>query len=217
GGMNAGISIVRDAETGKISIEKRFGRAEIEARIADNEIKALLHLKGHTHIPKMVDYFFDPFRMQGAIYLEYCKFGGMDQLIERHAMQRRTICEHHIWKWFIQLADALTLCHYGPNPQDLQARANWNWVIHRDIKPANCFLARGKKGTPSAGQVIAKLGDWGCGVTKQAMTSRFKDPTNMSTGTEAFMAPEQPRYYARSDVWQLGAVMFCLCTLTQCP
>ncbi|AEK71929.1 Serine/threonine protein kinase [Thermococcus sp. 4557] len=74
-------------------------------------------------------------------------------------------------------------------------------VIHRDIKPSNILL---KDGTP-------KISDWG--LSKVLTESR----TTTATFTPLYAAPEQiskrfGRTDERTDVWQLGVLMYELAT-----
>ena len=78
-------------------------------------------------------------------------------------------------------------------------------LLHRDIKPGNIFLADGG---------FAKLADLGLARLQSGddqMTS-----TGSSVGTPAFMSPEQadgaPDLDIRSDIYALGATLFCLVT-----
>ena len=78
-------------------------------------------------------------------------------------------------------------------------------LLHRDIKPGNIFLS-------DSG--MAKLADLGLARLQSGddqMTS-----TGSTVGTPAFMSPEQadgsPALDIRSDIYALGATLFCLVT-----
>jgi WD40 repeat protein len=79
-------------------------------------------------------------------------------------------------------------------------------LIHRDIKPANIWLEEGRD--------RVKIVDFGL-----ARSSRKEDAQltqqGAIVGTPAFMAPEQGRggtVDARSDLFSLGCVMYCMAT-----
>lgn len=89
--------------------------------------------------------------------------------------------------------------------------AHQNGLIHRDVKPANIFVCR--KGQDSD---FVKVLDFGL-VKSQALAGR--DPTlatmqGVTTGTPAFMAPEQAleqsRVDHRADIYALGCVGYWL-------
>jgi len=94
------------------------------------------------------------------------------------------------------------------------AAAHDKGVIHRDLKPENLFAAR-DPAMPGGERVkvldfgIAKLsGDSGGG--------KHKTRTGAVLGTPAYMSPEQCRAIGnidhRSDIYSLGAALFCLVT-----
>ena len=88
------------------------------------------------------------------------------------------------------------------------AAAHRKGVVHRDIKPPNVFL------TGDAAAPLAKVLDFGISrIAGHESTALTK--TGMIMGTPAFMAPEQARGAttdARTDVYALGAVLYCALT-----
>ncbi|KAF2268890.1 kinase-like protein [Lojkania enalia] len=213
GGMNAGIAVVRDRKNGKLCIEKRLDPDCIRTRLADMEIEALQQLD-HPNVNRIIDVFVDYNLLQGSIFLEMCDGGSLDKLIGRHSVDGRSIGESQIWRWFIQLAKAVAYCHCGPSLNDREARSLWNAVYHRDIKPANVFLSRIENGTQD-GEVILKLGDFGCAISACLIENGVVDPRFASRYTPEFAPPEAPLLNKKSDVYQVGGVMACLCRLKQ--
>ncbi|KAF2800440.1 kinase-like protein [Melanomma pulvis-pyrius CBS 109.77] len=213
GGMNGGIFVVSDKNK-RGYIEKRMQRRDIEHQIAEREITALQRVGHHPYITTMVDHFIDYRRGEASIYLERCTGSSLQRLIERHARNHNEmIAEYYLWNWFMQIAEALSYCHYGPRPDHPPSRQSWNSIYHRDVKPANILLTRIKEG-PREGEVIAQLADLGCSRTKADSSQGKANPLFQSILTRDFAPPESPRYLGQSDVWQLGAVMVCLCNLT---
>jgi NIMA (never in mitosis gene a)-related kinase len=132
GGLNGGINIVADRETGKAYVEKVFPAEGISNGYAKREIDVMMQLRGHSSIIYIEDYFIDYHKRRGSVVMEYCTMGSLDKLISRHRnANMRPIGEHYIWKWFIQIASALQYCHYGPYPRDPREVAKWNPVFHR--------------------------------------------------------------------------------------
>jgi serine/threonine protein kinase len=225
GALNGGVFVVKDRR-GKKYIEKRAKRKFVEDGTILQEITILQYLSkpSHEHITKMVDYFVDRKLCKASIYLERCDHGGLEALIESRAQSGELFNELDVWEWFIQLFDALAYCHYGPDPaarfknkkpEDWQN--TWDMVFHRDIKVENILV---HQATP-AGMTTAytlKLADFGCAVARSHI---YVDTTNnrkqASWATIGWQPPEAPQFVGRSDVWQLAAVVGCICNLMNMP
>ncbi|CAI6329315.1 unnamed protein product [Periconia digitata] len=214
--MNGGIFLVRDAKTKKEYIEKRGGRREIENGLVEQEILILKFLScpPHPHINSIVDHYVDRKASKASLYLRRCSEGGLNSFIKkRRENQAELFNEIDVWEWFIQVFDALTYCHYG-NSEKRASKDDYHdgWNM-----PANILVT---KGTPK-GQTTAytfQLADFGCAVQRSSVyRDRNKDRATTSFMTAGWQPPESPRFTARSDVWQLGAVMACICNLVNLP
>ncbi len=87
------------------------------------------------------------------------------------------------------------------------AEAHARGIVHRDVKPANLFLVTGADGRPSI-----KLLDFGIATMRSKDRERDAKSSHGSTGTPAYLAPEQLRAAQpvdhRADVWALGCVLY---------
>jgi serine/threonine-protein kinase len=91
---------------------------------------------------------------------------------------------------------------------DVLVAAHAKGVVHRDLKPENVFLTRSG---------VVKVLDFGIARLRELSTASTATKTGTSMGTPAYMPPEQARGLwdevdARSDLWAVGATMFCLLT-----
>ena len=80
-------------------------------------------------------------------------------------------------------------------------------VLHRDLKPSNILIESGDDGGRP------RVTDFG--LAKMAAAERSLTRTGSAVGSPAYMPPEQARrgeYTARSDVYGLGAVLYCALT-----
>lgn len=218
GGLNAGIAKVRcnnPHARGMVFIEKRFAEKEFRYKVAHREIQLLHQISDHVNIVTMVDHFLSEASLTAAVYLEYCDVGSLDEAVYAVA-KGGWVHERKVWSWFFQICSAITYCHCGPDPgmtDDEIFQSGWSRIYHRDIKLGNILL------TTEAGQIVAKLADFGCAVSEDylAQEKSERQAVRQEIGTMGFDAPEYPYFSGASDVWQLGMTMVCLCTGTLNP
>jgi len=80
-------------------------------------------------------------------------------------------------------------------------------ILHRDLKPSNILIESGDDGGRP------RVTDFG--LAKMADAERSLTRTGSAVGSPAYMPPEQARrgeYTTRSDVYGLGAVLYCALT-----
>lgn len=226
GNLNGGVYVVKDRKTGKKYIEKCAKDTLVKDGTILQEVTILKYLSSpsHDHITRMVDHFVDRKLCKASIYLERCSVGGLESLIESRYQAGDLFNELDIWEWFIQLFSALTYCHYGPDPKARFANKRpedwknaWDMVFHRDIKVENILVHEATpKGMTTA--YTLKLADFGCAVARRHIwVDTGNDRKKTSWATRGWTAPEYPQFMGRSDVWQLAAVVGCVCNLLIMP
>lgn len=153
----------------------------------------LLASLSHPNLPRVSDYFIEP---TGRQYLVMDFIEGQD-LAELIINRRTPLPEAQALTWMIQVCQAVAYLHsQRPRP-----------IIHRDIKPPNIKI------TPAGQAVlvdfgIAKLYEPHKGTARiaKAFSPGFS-PYEQYTGSTD----------ARSDVYALGATLYCMLTATVPP
>lgn len=192
GCCNGGILIVKSRRTEKIFVEKKMNPEMVDEGFAEDEIDILEQLQDQSYIVDMEAAFVHPSRPLASIITEYCDFGSMEGLINRHGRAHESISEGWIWKVFHQMSLGLYVLHSKR-------------ILHLDLKPGNVLLKSGPGSTPDI-----KIADFGsaCGGQNDVEGSHLRDRN--------FVSPDRMRNMA-ADVWGLGAILLCLCRLTRNP
>ncbi len=187
GGMGA-VYLAEDQRLGpkKVAVKENFDTSPQAQQQFQFEAHILANLD-HPHLPKVTDHFIEPSGRQYLV-MEYVEGEDLEALGQRQG----PLAEAQVLAWADDLLDALHYLHTQPNP-----------VIHRDIKPANIKL------TP---QGKVKLVDFG--IAKIYQPGQATHTAARASGSPGFAPVEQ--YIggtdARSDIYSLGATLFCLLT-----
>ncbi|KAF2730545.1 kinase-like protein [Polyplosphaeria fusca] len=219
GGMNGGINIVREETTGVEFIQKILKPRDVKFGDAWEEI-AVQHQLKHPYVAQLRSAHTNSKAGKASAIVEFCPHGSLQDLIDKHRKARVPLGEKFIWKTFIQIAEVLRYMHCGPRQDDPQfeytvARGQeWNPVWHLDLKPDNVMLADApsKRGRRC---IEIKLIDFGLSVSQEHIALNKFRSTHIGY-TKSFLYPEYPIPGAAADVWQLGAIIICLCRLAAC-
>ena len=192
GGMGA-VYLAEDGNLpGKqVAIKENLDLSQAAQDQFKREAMILARLK-HPNLPQVTDHFVLP---TGAQYLvmEYVDGEDLDQALAR----RGPLPEAEVLGWMGQVLDALEYMHTWVDPATGQVTP----VVHRDIKPGNI------KRTPQ-GRImlvdfgIAKYQQAGGTLTGARAASPGFSPLEQYTGGTD----------VRSDVYSLGATLYCLLT-----
>jgi serine/threonine protein kinase len=189
GGMGA-IYLARDGRRGgKVVAIKENSDTSQEAQQQFELEATLLANLDHRNLPQVTDRFIE---LSGRQYLvmEYVEGDDLDTLLADNG--NHPFAERQVLSWADELLDALDYLHTREPP-----------VIHRDVKPANVKL------TP---QGTLKLVDFGISKVLHPRMGTFT--AARGRGTPGFAPPEQQvgGTDARSDIYALGATLYCLLT-----
>lgn len=222
GANNAGIYLVEDAITGKLCIEKRLKLFDIEDGYAKREIEVLHQLRYHPNISHLVDFtldeegYMDGGWPSATIWTEYCTEGSLQDVIFAYFNARESIPEAFLWHVLASLAEAVRYCQSGTAAL-LPDQMRWNLVYHRDIQPCNVFLTLEGCTDIDGPYPRVVLGDFGCSTTLQHIACGDSHPLYVSRQDSRFEPPEAPAFNMRSDIWQIGMVLYCLIFVMDAP
>jgi len=125
------------------------------------------------------------------MYLEYCPYGDLSDLLAHHQNINRPIPEALIWHVFESLVNVGLLME---RRIDTKADGGWTEVVHRDFKPQNAFLGNHPQPVTGHGNFAAyptiKLGDFGLAVETSPTDARNPGAL-VDSGTPRYYAPEQ--------------------------
>ena len=120
---------IRKSDEIKVALKKVSIFDTMDAKSRDRclkEVKLLQTLPPHPCIIRYIDAFIDSNELY--IVFEWAEHGDLRRLLKRAQEANTSLQEPQIWRYFVQISDAIRHMH--------DAR-----VMHRDIKPANIFLA----------------------------------------------------------------------------
>ncbi|EFO65696.1 Kinase, NEK [Giardia lamblia P15] len=151
----------------------------------------------HKNLVKYYGVYYNDTKNLGHFVMEYYERCCLMDVILFYRMKERVIPEETVWYILSHLIEALLYYH---SPQ--KENTDMGSLVHRNIKPSKVFLAA---------DGYCKLADSG--------TFRLLDNVILSStifGTLGFCPPEvlkMERYTEESDLWSLGALVYCVCAL----
>lgn len=187
GGMGA-VYQAQDTRLGNrsVAVKENFdasAQAQAQFQLEATTLASL----SHPNLPRVNDHFIEPSGKQYLV-MDFVEGQDLQELLD----QKGQLGEAQAVQWIKQVCDALDYLH-GQNPP----------IIHRDIKPANIKI------TPAGRAMLVDFG-----IAKQFRAGQ-KTMAAARAVTSGFSPPEQyggARTDARSDVYALGATLYCLLT-----
>jgi len=155
----------------------------------------------HPNLPHVVDHFVIPGQGQYLV-MDYVEGEDLQEKLNRSG---GPLPAEQVVPWILQVCDALEYLH-SQTPA----------VIHRDIKPANIRVTSGTTG-PGQSTGRAKLVDFGIA---KVYDPALKTTLGARAVTPGFSPPEQygmGNTDAQSDIYALGATLYCLLTGQEPP
>ncbi|OQR88450.1 hypothetical protein THRCLA_10321 [Thraustotheca clavata] len=148
------------------------------------EVSNLQTLHDHTNVVNLIDHFDDGNYL--SLVMEIAEHGNLYSFVKTHGALSE-VAVKHIAR---QLLSGVQACHA-------------KHIIHRDIKLENILV------TAIDGDMLSvQIADFG-------LSTNARHPLQRVCGTPIFMAPEMATgklYGTIADMWNLGAVIYCLIT-----
>jgi len=151
------------------------------------------------------------------MYLEYCPYGDLGNLLMHHQNINQPIPEPLLWHIFESLVNAGLLME---RRTVTQANGGSTEIVHRDFKPQNAFLGLRPDSAPGrdnwAAYPTIKLGDYGLAVVTSPTDAR-NPGIFVDAGTPRYHAPEQvsergnpQRLTDKTNVYGVGITLMAL-------
>ena len=177
----------------RVAVKESFDTSPGACRQFEREAQLLAHLK-HPQLVGVTDYFALP-SDELFLVMDYVEGESLGEMLDRSG----PLPEKQAVEYMKQVCEVLEYLHTWVDPTTGQRAP----IIHRDIKPDNLKL------TPQGQVVVIDLG-----------IAKIYDPKRPTTvGAKGvapgFSPPEQygqGRTDARSDIYALGATLYCLLT-----
>jgi len=191
GGFGAVYQAQDTRTTQSVALKESFSPDSI--RSFQREFAALQNLQ-HPNLPRYFEMF--EWQANGYLAMEFVPGQSLQDVLDSQPGQ--PLLESQVIGYALQVCDALTYLHTQTQP-----------IFHRDIKPANIRI------TPAG---LIKLVDFG--LVKQGTAAT---QSSLKAGTPAYAPIEQygsmqgAHTDARSDIYSLGATLYCLLTGQEPP
>ena len=175
-----------------VAVKENFDPSQTAQDQFKREAVMLARLK-HSNLPQVTDHFIEKSSGRQYLVMDYVEGEDLDQILA----QRRLLPEAEVLGWIEQVFDALEYMHTWVDTVSGRPTP----VIHRDIKPGNI------KRTPEGRIMLVDFGiakyqtGSGTGTGARAASPGFSPVEQYTGGTDA-----------RSDVYALGATLYCLLT-----
>jgi len=172
---------------------KELHEASSEAKINFEHEAHLLASLNHPNLVSVSDSFSDG--RSHYIVMDYIDGQDLFELVLQADQKKRLLPLDKVVKWMIQVCEAVAYLHHRQPA-----------IIHRDIKPPNIRLNKQEQAILVDFGIAKKDAAAKTRAIAQAVSEGFSPPEQYGSGTNE-----------SSDVYALGATLYCLLTVTQPP